>query len=155
MSLPQKVAKLLFKKRKTVALAESCTGGLLGHLLTNIPGSSDYFKLGLVTYSYESKEKLLKIPKSTLLRYGAVSEPVTKLMAQNARRILKTDFGIGITGIAGPAGATRDKPRGLTYVAVATSRKVVCHRYLFHGSRLSVKTQAASQALKLLLNSLS
>ena len=155
MSLEKKAAQLLLKHRKTVSLAESCTGGLLGHLLTNTPGSSEYFKLGLVTYSYEAKEKLLKIPHNLLIKHGAVSEPVTKLMAINVRKLLKTDFSVSITGIAGPSGATRTKPLGLAYIAVASSRKTVCRKFIFHGSRLSVKKQAANKALQLLLKFLS
>ncbi len=151
MLLEKKTAQLLLKHRKTVSLAESCTGGLLGHLLTNTPGSSEYFKLGLVTYSYEAKEKLLKIPRSLLLKHGAVSAPVTKLMAQNVRKILKTDFSVSITGIAGPGGATKTKPLGLTYIAVASSRKTVCRKFIFRGGRLAVKKQAAQKTLQFLL----
>ncbi|OGX24634.1 MAG: hypothetical protein A3D10_00465 [Omnitrophica WOR_2 bacterium RIFCSPHIGHO2_02_FULL_48_11] len=155
MRLEEKVARRLFRQKKTIALAESCTGGLLGHRLTNISGSSRYLKLGLVVYSYEAKEKLLKIPRQTLRQYGAVSDPVTTQLAQNVRKILKTDFGVGITGIAGPTGATKTKPLGLVYIAVATKRKIICVKYLFKGSRISIKTQAADKALQLLLEFLS
>ena len=148
------MAQRLFHRKKTISLAESCTGGLLGHRLTNISGSSKYFKVGLVTYSYESKERLLRISHRILLKYGAVSKPVTKLMAENARKILDTDFGIGITGIAGPTGATKTKPVGLTYIALATRTKTLCQKYIFKGTRGSVKKQAAEGALKLLLQSL-
>ena len=151
MSLEKKAAQLLLKHHKTVSLAESCTGGLLGHLLTNTPGSSEYFKLGLVTYSYEAKEKLLKIPHNLLLRHGAVSAPVTKLMAINVRKLLKTDFSVSVTGIAGPGGATKTKPLGLTYIAVASAETVTCQKFIFRGGRLSVKKQAAAKALQLLL----
>lgn len=155
MLVEKKVAQLLLKYRKTVSLAESCTGGLLGHLLTNTPGSSEYFQLGLVTYSYEAKEKLLKIPRSLLARHGAVSAPVTKLMAENVRKLLKTDFSISITGIAGPGGATKTKPLGLAFIAVASRQKTICRKFNFRGGRLSVKKQAAVKALQLLLKFLS
>ena len=152
MLIEKKVAQLLLKHHKTVSLAESCPGGLLGHLLTNIPRSSEYFKLGLVTSSYEAKEKLLKIPHGLLLKYGAVSEPVTRLMAQNVRKILKTDVSVSITGIAGPSGATKKKPLGLTYIAVTSAQKTTCQKFIFRGSRLSIKQQAANKALQLLYN---
>ena len=155
MHLEEQIARLLIKQKKTLSTAESCTGGLLANLLTNIPGSSKYFKLGLITYSYESKEKLLRVPRKTLRKYGAVSEPVTSLMAKNVRKALKTHFAIAITGIAGPSGATKTKPRGLTYVAVASASKLICQKHIFKGPRYSVKTQAARKGLELLLKLLS
>jgi len=151
MLIEEKIAKLLIKRKKTITIAESCTGGLLSHRLTNISGSSQYFKLGLITYSYESKKKLLKVPRQTLWTYGAVSAEVTTLMAKNVRRILKTDFGIGITGIAGPTGATKTKPIGLTYIALSSPKNNICRRYIFRGNRHAVKRQATTHALKLLL----
>ncbi len=151
MPLEEKIAKILLRRKKTVSLAESCSGGLLAHRLTNVSGSSKYFQLGLVTYSYESKEKMLKIPRALLLKHGAVSAQVTTLMASNVRKILNTDFGIGITGIAGPTGATKKKPLGLTYVAISTKTETICHEYIFKGSRLVIKKQATDKALQLFL----
>ena len=150
MLIEQKIAKSLLNAQITLSIAESCTGGLLSHRLTNIPGSSGFLKLAIIVYSDDSKVKLLKIPIKILRRYGAVSSQAAMLMAKNVRAILRTDFGIGITGIAGPTGATSLKPIGLTYIAVATTKKSLCVKYHFMGSRQHIKRQAATRALKLL-----
>ena len=113
------VAELLFAQKLTVAVAESCTGGLLAHTFTNIPGSSDYFHLGLVTYSNQTKISQLNISADLLAAEGAVSEAVAKAMAVQVKQIAQTDFGIGITGIAGPGGGSPEKPVGLVYIALA------------------------------------
>ncbi len=154
MQTEQRISKLLNQKHKTISIAESCTGGLLCHRITNIPGSSEYFKLGVIPYANEEKIKVLNIPKKLLETKGAVSPEVAKLMAQNIRRIAKTDFGIGITGIAGPAGKTPQKPLGLVYIAFASARKRTVKKFNFKGSRLSIKTQATEAALKLLEKSI-
>jgi len=150
MKIEEKVALALIDTKKTISIAESCTGGLLAHRLTNIPGSSNFLELGVVAYSNEAKIKLLKVPEDTLKKYGAVHEEIAIAMAKGARKILKTDFGIGITGIAGPTGGTKTKPIGLTYIAVATPVETLCLKCQFEGSRTSIKSQAASEALKLL-----
>ena len=151
MFLENKIAILLKKRKLTVALAESCSGGLLSHRFTNIPGSSHYFKGAIVAYSNDIKSNILKIPSSVIRKYGAVSAPVAIAMAQNVRRLFKTDFGVGITGIAGPTGGTKDKPVGLTLIAIATSQKYLCLEHKFKGTRFSVKQQATTEALKMLL----
>jgi PncC family amidohydrolase len=148
--LESTIAGRLKSKNKTLAVAESCTGGLLSHRLTNISGSSAYFKLGVICYSYESKIALLKVPRKTLAKFGAVSRQVAILLAKNIRRIAHTDLGVGITGIAGPTGATAQKPVGLVYIAVADKNGAFCRKFIFKGKRLSVKLQASQQALKLL-----
>jgi len=155
MPLETKVAQRLIKSHKTLSIAESCSGGLLAHRLTNIPGSSKFFKLGIIAYSYESKQKLLKIPPVILKKYGAVSSQVVELLAQNVQDLSKTDFGIGITGIAGPAGATRRKPIGLVYIAISTKNEIFVKRCVFKGQRTAIKKQTADQALRLLLKQLS
>ncbi|NLM51941.1 MAG: competence/damage-inducible protein A [Firmicutes bacterium] len=144
------VAKLLFAQKRTVAVAESCTGGLLAHILTNIPGSSDYFHLGLVTYSNQAKVSQLHIAEALLAAEGAVSESVAKAMANNVRQIAHTDFGIGITGIAGPTGGTEEKPVGLVYIALATPSQVKCHKFNFLGTRENIKERAVISALNML-----
>ena len=151
MRIEEKVARLLTLHQKTLSLAESCSGGHLSNLLTNVPGASAFFKLGLIAYSNNVKKKLLKIPKRILIRHGAVSGPVAELMARNVRKLQNTDFGIAITGIAGPTGGTGRKPVGLTYIAITTKQKSLCIKYIFKGSRLRIKSQAAHQALKTLL----
>ena len=150
MRIEQKVAQSLIYMKKTLVIAESCTGGSLVNRLTNIPGSSSFLKLALVAYSNEAKIKLLKVPQSTIRKYGAVSTQVAVSMAQGARKTLKTDFGIGITGIAGPTGGTKTKPVGLIYIAVCTKIETLCLECRFRGTRTSIKTQAATQALQLL-----
>ena len=150
MRLEQKVVQRFIDNKKTLAVAESCTGGLLTHLLTNVPGSSNFLKIGVVAYSNGSKISALKVPSSTIKRCGAVSEETAVAMAQAVRKIYQTDFGIGITGIAGPSGGSRLKPVGLTYIAVSTVNETLCLRCLFRSSRTSIKSQAATQGLKLL-----
>jgi len=145
-----KVAQKLIDRKKTLSLAESCTGGLLAHLLTNIPGSSAYLHCGIVCYSNASKIKLLKIPERIIKNKGAVSSEVAILMAKNVRTLHNSDFGIGITGIAGPDGGSRSKPVGLTYIAAASSNEALCIKCIFNSDRQSNKKQAAIQALKLL-----
>jgi PncC family amidohydrolase len=151
MKLVKKVAVLLTQRNQTLSLAESCTGGFLSHCLTNIPGSSKFFKIGIIAYANEAKEKLLGVPSSTLKKYGAVSLPSIRQMAQGARLLLKTDFGLAISGIAGPGGSTPKKPLGLTFIAISSKNKTHSFRFIFKGSRLSVKKQAASKALEILL----
>lgn len=154
MSLETKIIRLLTKKNLTLSTAESCTGGLLAHRLTNVPGSSKVFKLGLVLYSNEAKLLLVNVPKVRLETFGAVSTPVALTMARGVRRLMNSDFGIAITGIAGPTGGSKAKPVGLTYIAVSGPQGAPCVRYLFKGSRRKIKSQAATQALKLLWSSL-
>ncbi len=144
------VAQKLWAEKLTLALAESCSGGYLSHRLTNVPGSSLFFKAGLVTYSNEAKEHILGVDPRLLQRHGAVSQEVARAMAQRARRVCKTDLGLSITGIAGPKGGTPEKPVGLTYIALDTDSGVFCRRYEFWGSRLDIKERASQTALFLL-----
>ncbi len=144
------VARLLRAKGQTLALAESCSGGLLSHRLTNIPGSSSYLLAGLVTYSNEAKAHILGVSPATLESVGAVSAAVAEEMAVGARRLCQADIGVGITGIAGPGGATPQKPVGLTYLALAAENFKYSHRYEFWGSRQDIKERAAQAALHLL-----
>ncbi len=150
MNLEQKVAKALMHHHKDLAVAESCSGGLLSHRLTNIPGSSKFLKFTLVAYSYAAKTKLLKVPPTILKKFGAVSRQVASVMALNAQKIFNTDFSVAITGIAGPTGATKFKPIGLTYISVATKNDVWTFEFIFKGTRLQIKNAAATQALRLL-----
>lgn len=154
MLIERKIAQLLTAQKKTLSVAESCSGGLLCHRLTNIPGSSHFFKFGLVVYSNASKIKFLKISIPTIKKYGAVSRPVARQMAENVRKIFQTDFGIAITGIAGPDGGSPAKPVGLIFIALSTKKKTVCENFVFKGNRLRIKSQAATQGLKMLLKSL-
>ncbi len=146
----QQIHTLLIKKHKTLAVAESCTGGLLSSLLTSLSGSSDFFILGTVVYSNYSKHLLAKVPLTLIKKHGAVSQPVAEALAQNIRKIAKTNYGIGITGIAGPTGGTAAKPVGTVYIAAANKTKTICRRFQFQGTRTSIRQQSCISALKLL-----
>ena len=145
-----KIHSLLIKKRKTLATAESCTGGLLSKLLTDLPGSSKYFLLGLVTYGINAKEYVLKIPGKLIKTKGAVSKEVALQMARKVRNAAKADFGIGITGIAGPSGGTVQKPVGTVFIAVSSRDKKICQGFNFTGNRTIIRKKAALKALELL-----
>ena len=141
---------LLTAKKKTLATAESCTGGLLAKLLTDIPGSSAYFILGLVVYSNRVKEELLGIPRHLLLKKGAVSKEVAQAMSSGVRKKAKADLGVGITGIAGTAGGSDKKKVGTVYICASTGAKKICKKFLFKGSRAAVRSKASRQAAQLL-----
>jgi PncC family amidohydrolase len=147
--LVHEISDILTKDGKTLATAESCTGGLLANLITNMPGSSEFFKLGVVTYSNESKIDLLKVPEEIIAKTGAVSKETAYAMAKGVRQLADTDLGIGITGIAGPSGGTPEKPVGLVYVALASDSNVLVHKFQFDGSRLEIKQLTAEAALKI------
>ncbi len=164
-TLESVVAKLLRENNLTISVAESCTGGLLAKRLTDIPGSSAYFKMGIIAYSNEAKIERLKVPQEMLRRYGAVSSQVAIKMADAVRKSARTDIGISITGIAGPTGATKTKPVGLVYIAISkktTGRTgvspvlpVVCKRFNFHGARDTIRFKATQSALDMLRNYMS
>jgi len=145
-----KTHSLLIKRHKTVSVAESCTGGLLSKLLTDSSGSSKYFILGLVTYSNTAKESILNIPSLLISKKGAVSKEVAQKMAESVRILAKTDFGIAITGIAGPTGAIFKKPQGTVFIAIGSKSDRICKRFLFRGNRSAVRTKAALKSLELL-----
>ena len=146
----KKIHAKLLKKEKTVAVAESCSGGLLSSLLTSLAGSSGYFLLGVVAYSNKSKEMILNIPAKTIAKYGAVSRQVAILMARNIRKKTKTDFGISITGIAGPTGATPTKPVGTVYICLSGKNKNICLKFNFPGNRENIRKKSTQEALCLL-----
>lgn len=143
---------MMVRQGKTLSAAESCTGGLLAHTLTNISGSSMFFRLGIVAYDNAAKTHLLKIPAKILAAQGAVSAQVAQLMAKNVRKIIKTSLGIGVTGIAGPTGGTKTKPVGLTYIAVTDGKKALCKEFMFTGNRLSIKKKTLAATLRLVYN---
>ena len=138
------------QKHKTIAIAESCTGGLLGHLITQTPGCSDYFLGGVISYDNRIKRSLLGVSQSTLKRFGAVSPQAAREMAQGVCKRFRADIGIGITGIAGPDGGSQEKPIGLVYIALASGKKTTVKKFRFRGGRSRVKQQAAEKALRFL-----
>jgi len=148
--LIESTAKLLTNKKLTIATAESCTGGLLGHLLTSISGSSAYYDRGIISYTNEAKQELLNVPEKLLLEFGAVSEQVAQAMVEGVRKHADTTIGVSTTGIAGPTGGTKDKPVGLVYIGVATEKETVVNRFVFDGTRLENKDATCVEALKMI-----
>lgn len=144
------VAKLLTEQKQTLAVAESCTGGLITHRLTNIPGSSVFLIVGVIAYAYEAKVIALGVSWETLNKYGAVSEETAFAMAHGVRERFSTSLGLSVTGIAGPGGATPGKPVGLTYIALVDNNDKVIERRVWQGDRIQVKEQSAQAALELL-----
>ena len=150
MPLEVQVGELLRQKQWKLAVAESCTGGLVGHLITNIPGSSDYYLGSITAYAYEAKERLLGVRHETIAKYGVVSEQTVLEMAQGVRRALDADVGVSVSGIAGPGGGMPGKPVGLVWFGLSTPDGEQAVHYLFHGDRVENKTSAAQTALQLL-----
>lgn len=144
------IGDTLRKKGLTLAIAESCTGGLIQDRITNVPGSSDYFLGGITAYSNQSKQILLKVRESTLAQHGAVSEAVAKEMADGARALFNADIAVSTTGIAGPGGATESKPVGLVYTGLATHEKTIVKKFVFGEERRINKERSAQAALELL-----
>jgi nicotinamide-nucleotide amidase len=134
----------------TLAVAESCTGGLVAQRITEVPGSSVYFREGVVAYSNEAKVRLLGVPSDLIAEYGAVSAPVAEAMAEGVRERADTDFGIAVTGIAGPGGGTEDKPVGLVYIALADDAHTEHRKLLLPGDRTLIRWRASQAALDLL-----
>ncbi|HOQ31155.1 MAG TPA: CinA family protein [Candidatus Hydrogenedens sp.] len=153
MNPEEAIIHQLVRKHLTLATAESCTGGLISHRLTNVSGSSAVFVGGIVAYSNEVKKSLLGVLESSLVAYGAVSNPVALEMAQGICNRLNSDMGVGVTGIAGPTGGTAEKPVGLVYISVVSLpyNIHIVKECRFHGSRSEIKQQTSDTALNLLL----
>ncbi len=149
--LADEVGRAMRDKGFTISVAESCTGGLLGNMITDVPGSSDYFLGGVISYSNDSKVSLLGVGEGVLRSKGAVSEEVAIQMASGVRSKFGATIGVGITGIAGPSGGTQSKPVGLVFIAVSAHDSSYCRRAVFDGGRASVKKQAAERALEMVL----
>ena len=135
------------EKKLTLSVAESCTGGLIGNLLTNVPGSSSYFRGGFMVYSNQSKIDLLDVPSKTIETLGAVSDQTAREMARGVKTKINTDLGLAVTGIAGPDGGSREKPVGTVHIALAGEKEVFSHKYRFWGTRLQIKQNTAIMAL--------
>ncbi|MFC6988894.1 CinA family protein [Haloplanus sp. GCM10025708] len=149
------LGEILDAATHTIAVAESLTGGLVGSLLTDVPGSSDYFDRSLVTYSNDAKQSELAVSRESLDEHGAVSAPVAREMAQGIRDVARTTWGVSTTGIAGPTGGTEEKPVGLVFVGVAYAGEwgteesfTAAERYVFDGDRRDVKEASAKQVLR-------
>ena len=153
--LSRNIIRKLSKKKLKISFAESCTGGLLSSAITSVSGSSKVFNLGLVTYSNQSKIKVLKVSKKSIRKYGAASEQVCKAMAKNVSKIGKTNMSVSVTGIAGPNGGTRKKPVGLVYVGIKKGNKISIKKYLLKNKgRAYIQKAAVNKCLGLILSAL-
>jgi PncC family amidohydrolase len=153
--LSKNIVKKLIKKKLKISFVESCTGGLLSSAITSIPGSSKVFSLGLVTYSNQSKVKILKVSKKIIKKYGTVSKQVCLAMVNNASKIGKTNMSVSITGIAGPSGGTRKKPVGLVFVGIKQRNKIIVNKYLFKNKgRSYIQKAAVNKTQELILSAL-
>ncbi len=146
----EEVYRLLLERKKTLATAESCSGGLLAHRLTNVPGISEVFLLGVVSYSNAAKVKVLGVDADVIEAQGAVCAEVARQMAEGVRRVAGSDLGIGITGIAGPTGGSREKPVGTVYMGISYPEggTLEARHFRFEGNRVSIKEQTAEAALR-------
>ena len=145
------IGRLLKKKKKTLALAESCTGGLVSHWLTNVSGASAYFLGSVISYSNNAKESLLGVPKENIKKYGAVSRETALRMAKGAKTVFGADIAAAVSGIAGPGGGTKEKPVGIAFIAVVSGERVKTRKIICKGSRKSIKTQFADAVLMMIL----
>ena len=143
IEISEQLGKVLTARQLTIATAESCTGGLMGHLLTSVSGASAYYLGGVIAYSNDVKEALLGVRHETLIAYGAVSEQTAKEMAAGTRERIGSDIGISTTGIAGPTGGTPEKPVGLVYIGISTAEKTMAFECHFKGGRDQVKEETA------------
>ena len=148
----QLLHKKLIKKKLTISVAESCTGGLLAHNLTKLANSSKYFQMGLTTYSNQAKIKILKVNKNIIRKYGAVSAECCKAMVKNLSKISKSKINISITGIAGPSGASKNKPVGLVYIGINKGKKLIIKENVFKAKkRYSIQSLAVKKVIKTIL----
>ena len=149
----QLLHKKLIKKKLTISVAESCTGGLLAHKLTKLANSSKYFQMGLTTYSNQAKMKILKVNKNIINKYGAVSKECCKSMVQNLSKISKSKINVSITGIAGPGGATKNKPVGLVYIGVKKGKTLHVKENKFKSNnRNSIQKSTVREVIKIVFN---
>jgi len=146
----EEVYRLLLERKKTLATAESCSGGLLAHRLTNVPGISEVFLLGVVSYSNAAKVKVFGVDADVIEAQGAVCAEVARQMAEGVRRVARSDLGIGITGIAGPTGGSKEKPVGTVYMGISYPEGGImeARHFRFEGNRISIKEQTAEAALR-------
>ncbi|MCB9030434.1 MAG: CinA family protein [Deltaproteobacteria bacterium] len=151
--LLEQVAQKLITEKKTIAVAESCTGGMLGKLLTDRPGSSEYFKGGVISYSNQIKIELLGVSKKVLEDFGAVSAEVAVMMAAGVKKVCKSDYALSVTGVAGPDGGSAEKPVGTFYLGLATPNGIETKKCFYPGTRDEVRISACKEALSFLYHS--
>lgn len=151
-TLEIQLGELLKTRGLKLALAESCTGGLIGHRVTDVPGSSEYYLGSVTAYAYEAKERLLGVSRGTLAEFGAVSRETALEMARGIRQVLSADLGLSVTGIAGPGGGMPNKPVGLVWIGLSTPTGEWAFRYVWKGDRAENKALSAEQSLRLLVD---
>ena len=153
MTSSKKLIKLLKKKKLKISFAESCTGGLMSSVITSNSGSSSIFKLALITYSNESKQRVLKVPKKILKKYGAVSIQCCISMVNNLSKISNSQINVSITGIAGPKGGSKEKPVGLVFIGIKFKKKIYANKYLFlNKSRINFQKATANKVIRSVLS---
>jgi PncC family amidohydrolase len=149
-ALEKQIGALLRKHGKTISIAESCTGGLISHRITNVPDSSNYYNCSVIAYNNQSKIDTLHVSPETLKKFGVVSRQTAIEMAQGIKQVSGSDLGLAVTGIAGPEGGTPEKPVGLVYMCLASDESVVCEEFRFKGKREEIKFQASEAALEMI-----
>jgi PncC family amidohydrolase len=154
VSRAKALGRLLVKKGLSVATAESCTGGMIGAALTSVPGSSAWFKGGVIAYANSVKRRLLGVPSAILDNKGAVSAETVRAMARGAQRLFATGCALAVSGVAGPDGGTKEKPVGLVYVGLACGKNVRSYEYRFEGDRREIRRQAVEKALEMMIKEL-
>jgi PncC family amidohydrolase len=152
MKAEERLNTLLLQRRMRIALAESCTGGLISARITDVAGASDYFEAGLITYSNRAKERFLSVPHDLLVTKGSVSAEVAGRMAEGVRAVTGADIGLSVTGIAGPGGGSAEKPVGTVYMGLAAEGKTLVRQHHFSGDRAAVRGQTSDAALKMALD---
>lgn len=151
-NLEERLGNLLKQQGKKISVAESCTGGLVSHRITNVAGSSEYFECGVISYSEKSKISILHVSPTTLKKFEAVSQETAEEMAMGIRQLSGSDIGIATTGKAGPGGGSNKKPVGLVYISLSTENNVITQKFNFKGTRGEIKTQASNAALEMAIN---
>lgn len=146
------VVKILKEKNLMLSTAESCTGGMIGELITSVSGASEVYGFGFITYANEAKEQILGVKHETLEKFGAVSEETAREMALGAKRVSGSDISVSVTGIAGPGGGTKEKPVGLVYTAICFNEKVETFKLLLKGDRESVRKQTCEKVFENIIN---
>ncbi len=149
MEIEKRIGKMLKERGLKIAVAESCTGGLISSRITDISGASDYFEAGITTYSNESKIRVLNVPEDIIDRYGAVSEETAKAMAEGVKKTVHADIGVSVTGIAGPTGGTEGKPVGTVFIGLATKKATYVRKFFFDGNRLEIRRKTSDAAFML------
>jgi PncC family amidohydrolase len=153
-NLSKTLGKILVEKRMTIAVAESCTGGMIGSAITAVPGASHYFLGGVIAYNNRIKKCILKVSREVINNYGVVCGQTVAAMARGVRQLMKSDCAIAVSGVAGPGGGTKKKPVGLVYIGIEMENSIKIFRRRYKGTRTDVRKRTVEEALRLLIQSL-